>query len=64
MTLGDIQELFCNGYDDKARITVATALDDDFIEKIRIIDPKLKPYLNRKVIGLVDSYKGLRVIIE
>ena len=64
MTLGDIQELFWNGYDDKARISVATSLDDDFIDRIRIIDPKLKPYLNRKVVGLVDSYKGLRVIIE
>ena len=64
MTLGDIQDLFLAGYDDKARITIESPSYDVDLENIRIIDSKLKPYLNRKVIGLVDSYTGLRVIVE
>ena len=30
MTLKELRELFCNGYDDKARINLATGIGDEF----------------------------------
>lgn len=64
MTLEDLRNLFYDGYDDKARINLATGLGDEFLEKVRINDTKLDPYLNCKVVGLVQLYDVLEVIIE
>lgn len=63
MTLKDLRELFYNGYDDKARINLATGLGDEIFENIRINNPALNPYDDRKVVGLADL-TVLEVIIE
>lgn len=62
MTLKDLRELFYNGYDDKARISLTTARDEIF-EDIRINNSALDPYNDRKVVGLADAMR-LEVIIE
>lgn len=64
MTLEDLRNLFYDGYDDKARINLATGLGDEFLENVRINDTKLDPYLNCKVVGLAQLYHVLEVIIE
>jgi hypothetical protein len=64
MTLEDLRDLFYAGYDDKARIDLSTGLGEEFLENIRINDPKLDPYLNCKVVGLVHLYKTIEVSIE
>ena len=63
MTLEDLRNLFYDGYDDKARINLATGLDDEFLENIRINDTVLDPYLDREVIGLAQLSKVLEVIV-
>ena len=51
--LGEFLSLFLQGDDDKVYIYLYNDRDTDIIfEDIRIIDPKLNPYLNRQVIGL------------
>lgn len=51
--LGEFLSLFLQGDDDKVYIYLYNGRDTDIIfEDIRIIDPKLNPYLNRQVIGL------------
>ena len=51
--LGELLSLFLQGDDDKVYIYLYNGDDSDIIyEDIRIIDPKLNTYLNRKVTGL------------
>lgn len=51
--LGELLELFLQGNDDKVYIYLYNGSDTNIIfEDIRIIDPKLNNYLNRRVIGL------------
>ena len=51
--LGELLSLFLQGNDDKVYIYLYNGDDSDIIYKdIRIIDPKLNKYLNRKIIGL------------
>ena len=51
--LGELLSLFLQGDDDKVYIYLYNGDDSVIIfENIRIIDPKLNPYLNRKVTGL------------
>jgi len=64
MTLKDLRELFYNGYDDKARINLATGIGDEILEDIRIISSSLDPYDDRKVVGLAQFLKVIEVIIE
>ena len=65
MTLEDLRNLFYDGYDDKARIDVATGLGCEELENVRINDPALNPYLSRKIIGLIHLSIGrLEVIVE
>jgi len=51
--LGELLALFLQGNDDKVYIYLYNGSDTNIIfEDIRIIDPKLNNYLNRRVIGL------------
>lgn len=51
--LGELLSLFLQGNDDKVYIYLYNGNDSEIIfEDIRIIDPELNPYLNRKVTGL------------
>lgn len=51
--LGELLSLFLQGNDDKVYINLYNGDDSVIIfEDIRIINPELNPYLNRKVIGL------------
>ena len=51
--LGELLSLFLQGDDDKVYIYLYNGNDFNIIfEDIRIIDPKLNEYLNRKIIGL------------
>lgn len=51
--LGELLSLFLQGNDDKVYIYLYNGDDSDIIfEDIRILDPKLNKYLNRKIIGL------------
>lgn len=51
--LGELLALFLQGNDDKVYIYVYNGSDTNIIfDDIRIIDPKLNNYLNRRVIGL------------
>lgn len=51
--LGELLSLFLQGYDDKVHIYLYNGDDSDIIfEDIRILDPKLNEYLNKKIIGL------------
>lgn len=59
--LGELLALFLQGYDDKVYIYLYNGDDSDIIvEDIRILDPKLNDYLNRKVTGLeMDETLGI-----
>lgn len=51
--LGELLSLFLQGNDDKVYIYLYNGNDSNIIfDDIRVIDPKLNKYLNRKVTGL------------
>lgn len=65
MTLKDFIELFFNGNDDKVYIDIFDG--DDFNEiyhEIRIIDPKLTPLYNRKIIALNEGIHNLGITLR
>lgn len=62
--LGEFLSLFLQGFDDKVYINLYEGDDSEIIyEDIRIIDPKLNTYLNRKIIATVEE-GNIGVIIE
>lgn len=52
MTLREFIELFEAGYDDKVYIRLVYNEFEEIFENVRIIDGKLKPYLENKVYAL------------
>lgn len=64
INLGELLSLFLQGDDDKVYIYLYNGDDSDIIfHDIRIIDPSLNKYLNRKIIGL-ELDKTLRIYLE
>lgn len=62
--LGELLALFLQGDDDKVYIYLYNGSDDDMIfDDIRIIDPRLTEFIDRKVIGL-EMGKTLGIYIE
>lgn len=62
--LGELLSLFLQGNDDKVYIYLYNGDDSDIIfDEIRIIDPLLNKYLNKKIIGL-EMGKTLGIYLE
>lgn len=63
MKLKELIDLFCDGYDDKARLLIELNGEEIFSD-IRVIDSRLKPYYEKEILGLCQYINTIGVILK